>query len=71
MSDYTKHKDKERRKRYIKRHSKDLGTGNPMRAGYLSMFILWNKSSVAAGVADYRRRLNAYNTSGKFPSKIN
>ena len=69
MSDYTKHKDNARRQRYIKRHSKDLGTGNPMRAGYLSMFVLWNKKSVAAGIADYRRRLNIYNKTGKFPIK--
>jgi hypothetical protein len=70
MSDYTKHKDKARRQRYIKRHSKDLGTRNPARAGYLSMFILWNKPSVSAGIADYRRRLNTYNRTGRFPTKI-
>jgi hypothetical protein len=69
-SDYTKHKDKERRNRYIFRHHKDLGTGNPARAGYLSMFVLWNKPSLQASISDYRRRLNVYNRTGKFPTNI-
>ena len=70
MSDLTKHKDKKRRNRYIFRHNKDLGTRNPARAGYLSMFILWNKPSLQASIADYRRRLGVYNRTGKFPTKI-
>jgi len=70
MSDYTKHHDPKRKQRYITRHKKDLGTGNPARAGYLSMFVLWNKPTLAGGIRDYRRRLNIYNRTGKFPSKI-
>ena len=70
MSDYTIHKDKERRERYISRHKKDLGTNDPMKPGYLSMYILWNKPSVKASLADYKRRLNVYNKTGKFPKDI-
>jgi hypothetical protein len=70
MSDYTKHKDRARRQRYITRHKKDLRTNNPARAGYLSMFVLWNKTSVSAGIADYRRRLGVYNRTGRFPTNI-
>ena len=70
MSDFTIHKDKERRERYISRHKKDLKTGDPMRAGYLSMYILWNKPSLKSSLADYKRRLNAYNRTGKFPLGI-
>lgn len=70
MSDYTKHKDKQRRNRYIKRHLKDLRTGDPTKAGYLSMFVLWNKPSLSASKADYKRRLNTYNRTGRFPKKI-
>jgi hypothetical protein len=70
MSDFTKHKDRARRSRYIKRHLKDLRTGNPARAGYLSMYILWNKPSLQASIANYRSRLNTYNSTGKFPTKI-
>ena len=70
MSDYTIHKDKERRERYISRHKKDLRTGDPMKPGYLSMYILWNKPSVKTSLADYKRRLNVYNKTGKFPKAI-
>lgn len=70
MSDYTIHKDVERRNRYISRHSKDLDTGDPTRAGYLSMFILWNKPSLQASITDYKTRLKIYNQTGKFPVNI-
>lgn len=69
-SDFTIHKDKERRNRYIMRHKKDLKTNDPTRAGYLSMFILWNYPSLTRSIADYRRRLSIYNRTGKFPTKI-
>lgn len=70
MSDYTKHKTEERRNNYIKRHKKDLRTNDPTRAGYLSMYILWNKKTFKASLADYKRRLNIYNKTGKFPKSI-
>lgn len=70
MSDFTIHKDRERRERYISRHKKDLRTGDPMKPGYLSMYILWNKPSLKASLADYKRRLNIYNRTGKFPKEI-
>ena len=68
--DYTMHKDKARRNRYISRHRKDLKTKDPTRAGYLSMFILWNRGTIRSSIADYRRRLRIYNRTGKFPIKI-
>jgi len=70
MQDLTIHHDRRRRNRYITRHMKDLKTGDPSRAGYLSMFVLWNKPSLQASIADYRRRLNVYNRTGKFPTVI-
>lgn len=69
-ADYTVHKDTDRRDRYISRHKKDLQTNNPTKAGYLSMFILWNKKGFKASVADYRKRLSKYNSTGYFPKKI-
>jgi hypothetical protein len=71
MSDYLHHHDILRRKRYYLRHSKDLNTNNPAKAGFLSMFILWNKPTLQGSIADYRRRLGIYNRTGKFPKKIN
>ena len=65
--DYTMHKDRERMLRYRTRHRKDLRTGDPMRAGYLSYFILWNKPSLEASVSDFRKRLAVYNKTGSFP----
>jgi len=57
MSDYTIHKDKERRARYRKRHKKDLNTGDYTRAGYLSYYILWgDKTNLRDAIKDYKRR---------------
>lgn len=55
--DYIKTKDKERRKRYRDRHKKDLNTGDPTRAGYLSYHILWGQStSLRQNIASYKKR---------------
>ena len=70
MSDFTIHKDKERRERYISRHKKDLRTKDPMKPGYLSMYILWNKPTLKGSLADYKKRLGVYNRTGKFPTGI-
>lgn len=61
------HKDKTRRKNYVARHKSDLKTKNPMKPGYLSMFILWNKPTLQASIKDYKRRLDNYNKTGTFP----
>lgn len=58
-SDYTKHKDKTRKARYIKRHS---GMGEhwnkPDTPGALSLHVLWNKPSFKASVADFKKRFD-------------
>jgi hypothetical protein len=57
MDDYTITKDKDQRDRYRARHRKDLETGDPKRAGYLSFYILWGDStSMATNTAEYKRR---------------
>ncbi len=59
MSDYTIHKDKERRERYRKRHKKDLKTNDPTRAGYLSYYILWGDStSLRTNIKSFKNRFN-------------
>jgi hypothetical protein len=58
MDDYTITKDKEQRDRYRTRHAKDLNTNDPSRAGYLAYFLLWNKPTLTASIADYKRRFN-------------
>lgn len=69
-SDYTIHKNIDRRNRYIFRHKKDLTGKDTTKAGYLSMFILWNKKGFKASVADYRKRLTDYNKRGVFRKSI-
>lgn len=69
-SDYTIHKDINRRNRYIARHLVDLKTKDPTRAGYLSMYIIWNYPTVEKSVVDYKKRLKVYNNTGVFPTKI-
>lgn len=58
-SDYTKHKDKTRKQRYINRHS---GMGEhwnkPDTPGALSYWVLWNKPSFRASVTDFKKRFN-------------
>ena len=59
MDDYTIKKDKEQRKRYRDRHQKDLSTGDYMRAGFLSYYLLWGEStSMRENLKSYKKRFN-------------
>jgi len=59
MSDFTKHKDKTRKQRYLKRHA---GMGEhwnkPDTAGALRKWVLWNKPSFRDSVTDFKKRFN-------------
>ena len=57
-SDYTIHKDNERKQRYINRHKKRENWNNPMSAGSLSRYILWNKKTIKNSIKDYKKRFN-------------
>jgi len=41
---------------YKRRHKKDLETKDPMRPGYLSYYLLWNKKTLASSIKDYKKR---------------
>ena len=57
MDDYTITHNREQRERYIKRHSKDLRTNDPTRAGFLSMHILWGATtSIEANTHLYKKK---------------
>ena len=56
MSDYTIHKDPERKQRYLDRHSKNENWEDPTSAGSLSRYILWNKPTLQASISDYKNR---------------
>jgi len=58
MSDFTINKDKARKERYLKRHKKRENWEDPMTAGSLSRYILWNKTSLKESIKDYKKRFN-------------
>ena len=51
-NDYTLHKDKERRRRYRKRHEKFLKTNDPTRAGFLSRLLWGDSTSLKKNISD-------------------
>jgi len=58
MSDFTKHKDEERKQRYLDRHRARENWNDKFSAGALSKFILWNKPTLSASIADYKKHFN-------------
>ena len=55
--DYTTSHDKDQRDRYRTRHAKDLLTGDPSKAGFLSRYVLWGDStSMSKNIAAYKHR---------------
>ena len=58
MSDYTKHKDEERKYRYLARHKANENWNNPMSSGALSRWFLWNKPSLSASFNDFIKKFN-------------
>ena len=58
MSDYTKHKDAERKERYVNRHKKNEDWSNPKTAGFYAKHVLWNKPTLQASVADLNKKFN-------------
>ena len=59
MTDYLQSKDPERRERYRSRHKKDLATGDPTRAGFLSWHLLWGSSTaLAQNIRAYKNKYN-------------
>ena len=60
-SDFTLHKDEERKERYIARHQKNENWRDPKTAGFYSRWILWNKTTVQASVNDINKRYKNIN----------
>ena len=58
MDDFTKTKDEEQKQRYLDRHraKEDWRVSGLMTAGFWSRYLLWNKPSLSASVADVKRR---------------
>ena len=62
-SDYTKHKDPDRKYNYISRHKKNENWGKTGvdTAGFYSKHVLWNKPTLEASVNDLNKRFSGMN----------
>ena len=58
MSDYTIHKNKARRSRYINRHRSRENWSDPTSAGALSRYVLWGKTSFRGSVNAYKKKFH-------------
>jgi hypothetical protein len=56
MSDYTKHKDPERKQRYLNRHKKRENWNDFTSAGSLSRYILWGEPTLKASIEKYKNK---------------
>jgi len=57
-SDFTKHKDTERKNRYLNRHKKSENWQDFKTAGSLSRYILWNKPTLKSSIDNYVKTFN-------------
>jgi len=63
MSDFTKHKDEERKQRYINRRSKQEQKyfNDPDSAAYWALNLLWNKPTIKESYDDIKKDLKRKN----------
>lgn len=57
-STYIDHKDDKKKDAYIARHKVNENWNDPKSAGALSRYILWNKTTLSASIADFKRRFS-------------
>ena len=58
MDDFTKTRDEKQKQRYLSRHKANENWNKPDTAGALSRWILWNKTTRQASIADFKKRFN-------------
>ena len=56
MSEYTKHKDKVRKSRYLARHKKRENWNDCSTAGALSRWILWGEPTLKASIKKFKNK---------------
>jgi hypothetical protein len=52
------HKDEKKRLAYVARHRVNENFNDPLSAGSLSRYILWNKTTLSASISDFKKRFN-------------
>ena len=60
-SDFTIHKDTERKQRYINRHKKAEDWDNPKTAGFYSRWITWEKPTLKEAVNNVNKKFKNIN----------
>jgi hypothetical protein len=55
-STYIDHRDEKKKDAYIARHRVNENFNNPLTAGSLARFILWNKTTLSASINDFKKR---------------
>lgn len=52
------HGDEKKRLAYVARHQKNENFNDPLTAGSLARWINWNKTTLSASIADFKKRFN-------------
>ena len=60
-SDFTLHKDAERKERYLQRHRANEDWKDPNTAGFYSRWVTWNKPTLQQSVSDVNKRFKNMN----------
>jgi hypothetical protein len=58
MSDYTQHRDEERKRRYIARHAARENFNDPTTSGFWAKNTLWNKPTIAESLRTTKARFH-------------
>ena len=61
MSDYSIHKDPERKQRYLDRHKSRENWNDHTTAGFFSRWITWNKPTITESIKDTNNRFKNIN----------
>lgn len=57
-STFLDHKDDKKKAAYLARHKVNENWSDPLTAGSLSRYLLWNKESLSSSIADFKKRFN-------------
>ena len=58
MSDFTKNRDEERKKRYLDRHREREDWNDILTSGAWSRWLLWNKPTIRESLTDLKTRFD-------------
>ena len=61
MSDYSIHKDPERKQRYLDRHKSRENWNDHTTAGFFSRWITWNKPTISESIRDTNNKFKNIN----------